>query len=103
MLLDARRRAARVAGNHSRGDRSATWRPRAPIVRPVRGEEHGHPVLIDRSLFGALRAADPSTGAKPIVREHVSPAGDVVVDDDGAFIDIDTPEEYARVLGHSPS
>ena len=71
---------------------------RAPIVRPVRGEEHGHPVLIDRSLFAALRAADPSTGAKPVVRGHVTSAGDVVVDDDGAFLDVDTPEEYARLL-----
>jgi molybdenum cofactor cytidylyltransferase len=74
---------------------------RAPIVRPVRGTDHGHPVIIDRSLFGALRAADPSTGAKPIVRGHVSPGGDVVVDDDGAFIDIDTPEEYTRALGRA--
>lgn len=68
----------------------------APIVRPVRGEVHGHPVLIDWSLFPLLRAADPSSGAKPIVRAHVSPAGDVPVDDPGAFMDIDTPDEYAR-------
>src|SRR4051794_1221572 len=32
----------------------------APIVRPVRGDEHGHPVLIDRALFPLLRAADPA-------------------------------------------
>ena len=70
----------------------------APIVRPVRGAEHGHPVLIDRMLFPLLRAADPEAGAKPVVRDHVSPAGDVAVDDDGAFFDIDTPEEYARAL-----
>jgi len=70
----------------------------APIVRPVRGKEHGHPVLIDRALFPLLRAADPERGAKPIVREHVSPAGDVAVDDQGAFYDIDTPEAYERVL-----
>jgi molybdenum cofactor cytidylyltransferase len=70
----------------------------APIVRPVRGDEHGHPVLIDRALFPLLRAADPKTGAKPIVRDHVSPAGDVTVDDEGAFFDIDTPEAYERVL-----
>lgn len=68
----------------------------APIVRPVRGEEHGHPVLIDRSLFPLLRAADPGAGVKPIVRGHVSPAGDVMVDDEGAFFDIDTPEAYQR-------
>ena len=73
-------------------------RTHAPIVRPVRGDEHGHPVLIDRSLFSLLRTADPSTGAKPIVRDHVSAAGDVVVDDDGAFFDIDTPDAYQRAL-----
>ena len=70
----------------------------APIVRPVRGDEHGHPVLIDRSLFSLLRNADPTTGAKPIVRDHVSSAGNVAVDDDGAFFDVDTPEAYERVL-----
>ena len=72
---------------------------RAPIVRPVRGEEHGHPVLIDRSLFDVLRRADPSQGAKPVIRAHVSPAGDVPVTDAGAFPDADTPDDYARILG----
>jgi molybdenum cofactor cytidylyltransferase len=70
----------------------------APIVRPVRGDEHGHPVVIGRALFDALRSADPATGAKPIVRRHVSLAGDVRVDDPGAFRDVDTPDEYARLL-----
>lgn len=71
----------------------------APIVRPVRGDQHGHPVLITRALFPLLRVADPERGAKPIVRAHVSTAGDVSVDDAGAFMDIDTPDEYARVKG----
>ena len=71
----------------------------APIVRPVRGDDHGHPVLIARSLFAALRSGDPATGMKPIVRRHVSPAGDVVVEDEGAFLDIDTPEQYERAIG----
>ena len=74
----------------------------APIVRPVRGAEHGHPVLIDRSLFQLVRSADPQRGIKPIVRAHVSAAGDVEVDDEGAFTDIDTPEDYARIIGDSP-
>jgi len=71
---------------------------RAPIVRPVRGNEHGHPVLIDRSLFDAIRHADPAAGAKPIIRANVSAAGDVVVEDAGAFADADTPEDYDRLL-----
>jgi molybdenum cofactor cytidylyltransferase len=70
-----------------------------PIVRPVRGDAHGHPVLIDRSLFEPLRLADASLGARSIVRAHASPTGDVAVDDEGAFLDIDTREEYARAFG----
>jgi molybdenum cofactor cytidylyltransferase len=71
---------------------------RAPIVRPTRGTEHGHPVLIDRALFGELRRADPSSGAKQVVRAHASAAGDIPIDDDGAFLDIDTDAEYQRVV-----
>jgi hypothetical protein len=33
------------------------------------------------------------------VRAHVSSAGDVPVEDRGAFEDIDTPEDYVRVFG----
>ena len=70
----------------------------APIVRPTSGERHGHPLLIDRSVFAALRAADPATGAKPIVRAHASPSGDIPIDDEGAFTDIDTAEEYQKII-----
>ena len=73
-------------------------RSRAPVVRAVHGSEHGHPVLISRELFAALRTADPAQGAKPIVRGHASARGDVEVDDPGAFVDIDTPDDYRRAL-----
>jgi CTP:molybdopterin cytidylyltransferase MocA len=69
---------------------------RAPVVRPTSGARHGHPLLIDRSLFDALRGADPDKGAKPIVRAHASAAGDLEVPDEGAFTDIDTEEDYRR-------
>ena len=71
----------------------------ARIVRPTRGNQHGHPVLIDRSLFDEIRRADPSSGAKPIVRAHASAAGDIAIDDDGAFLDIDNAADYERVTG----
>src|SRR5438874_2973123 len=60
-------------------------RTRAPIVRPVCAGRHGHPVVIDRTLFEDLRAADPQRGAKAVVRAHASAAGDLdIQDDDGA-------------------
>ncbi len=71
-------------------------RTHAPVVRPTSGTRHGHPLLIDRLLFDELRTADPAAGAKPIVRAHASPAGDVAVTDEGAFLDIDTVEEYLK-------
>ena len=74
---------------------------RAPIVRPVStvsGDRHGHPIVIDRALFPLLRHADLDAGAKPIVRAHASAAGDVPVNDEGAFADIDTPEAYDRLI-----
>lgn len=70
----------------------------APVVRPVHGLRHGHPMVVDRSLFGALRTADLSLGPKPVLQRHVPSTGDVEVDDEGAFQDVDTPEEYARLL-----
>lgn len=69
----------------------------APVVRPVRGDEHGHPVLIDRRLFDELRRSDPAAGAKPIVRAYASEIGNVAVEDEGAFFDVDTPADYARL------
>jgi len=77
---------------------------RAPVVRPTSGARHGHPLLLDRSMFAALRAADPDTGAKPIVRAHASAAGDLeITGDEGAFTDIDTAEDYQRMLLSSRS
>ena len=70
----------------------------AAVVRPVSGSRHGHPVLIDRQLFSQIRAADLERGAKPIIRAHASAAGDVEVDDEGSFTDIDTPAEYAAAI-----
>jgi CTP:molybdopterin cytidylyltransferase MocA len=73
-------------------------RTHAPVVRPTSGTRHGHPLLLDRSLFSELRAADPDAGAKPVVRAYASAAGDVAIEDEGAFTDIDTAEEYAEAI-----
>ena len=68
----------------------------AAIVRPVSNGRHGHPVIFGRALFDELRRADPAAGAKPVVRAHAAEIVDVPVDDEGAFLDIDTREDYDR-------
>jgi len=78
-------------------------RTHAPVVRPTSGDRHGHPLLIDRSLFDELREADPESGAKAVVRAHASAAGDIPIVDEGAFLDIDTAEEYAKAISDRSS
>ena len=74
-------------------------RTRAPLVRPERDGRHGHPVLFDRSLFDELRNANLERGAKPVVRAHAAEGFDIASDDDGAFVDVDTPQDYERAFG----
>ncbi len=71
----------------------------APVIRPKVGDRHGHPVLFDRRVFEDLRRVDPSVGARAVVRAHLTDGASVVVDDEGAVTDIDTPEDYERVVG----
>jgi CTP:molybdopterin cytidylyltransferase MocA len=78
----------------------AAWRrTRAPIVRPVSGTRHGHPVVFDRSVFAALRSADATVGAKAVFALQRDRIVNVEVNDPGAFEDMDTPGDYERLRG----
>ena len=73
----------------------ADWREtRAPIVRPAIGDRHGHPVIFDRRVFGALRAAPLDAGAKTVVRAFERELRNVPVSDEGCLVDVDTPRDY---------
>ena len=75
------------------------WRrTRAPIVRPARGERHGHPVLFGRETFADLRRADLAGGARTVVHAYAPRVVNLEVDDPGALRDVDTREEYERAL-----
>jgi molybdenum cofactor cytidylyltransferase len=74
----------------------------APIVRPRYAARHGHPVVFSRAVFDQLRQADPSRGAKAVVRAHEAAIADVDVDDPGVLADIDTPASYRALFGCDP-
>ena len=78
-------------------------RTQAPVVRPVAGGRHGHPVLFARRVFDELRRADPAIGAKAVVRAHAASACDVPVDDQGACRDFDTPGDLAELAEPGPA
>ena len=88
-------RAGTVAGLCERAATS-----RAPIVRAVYRGRHGHPVIFTREVFGPLRQADPAIGAKAVVRAF--PVEDVEIDDPGIAEDVDTPDDYRRLITSRP-
>jgi len=71
------------------------------IVRAVHRGRHGHPVIFAARLFDELRRADPSVGARAIMHANPSRVRDVVVDDSGVLLDIDTPVDYKALLDDS--
>ena len=71
---------------------------RAPIVRPAFRGRHGHPVLFDRSVFAELRNAPLDEGARAVVHAHAADIRNVEVDDEGCVTDVDTPEEYEKLI-----
>jgi molybdenum cofactor cytidylyltransferase len=81
---------------------SAFARARPPIARPRHQARHGHPVIFAPALFDALRHADPSQGARVVVRAHAAAALDVEVPDPHVLTDIDDPDAYRRVFGVPP-
>ena len=68
----------------------------APILRAAHRGRHGHPVVFRRGVFAALRAADPAVGARTVMGAFA--VDDVDVDDPGVLRDVDTPEDYDRLL-----
>ncbi len=71
----------------------------APVVRAVHRGRHGHPVIFSRAVFGDLRRADASVGARAVVHAHAVAVVDVEIDDEAVVIDVDTPDDYERLFG----
>lgn len=69
------------------------------IVLPVCEGRRGHPVLFSCDLFEELLQAPDSVGARQVVWNHAHDLLEVPTDDRGALLDVDTPEEYRKLVG----
>jgi molybdenum cofactor cytidylyltransferase len=72
----------------------------APVIVPSYGGHRGHPVIWDASVFPELEtsAAAAREGARAVLHRLGSRAMTVVVDDPAVTDDIDTPEDYERLI-----
>jgi molybdenum cofactor cytidylyltransferase len=73
----------------------------APVVRARFQGRNGHPVIFSRAVFDQLRGADPHVGAEAVLRAHVRAIVNVDVEDSAVVGDVDTPEDYRRLLDRS--
>jgi molybdenum cofactor cytidylyltransferase len=69
---------------------------RAPIVAPLIGEQRGNPVLFDRSTFPDLMSLHGDAGGRLIFSRY--PAAYVPWHDPNLLLDVDTLEDYERLL-----
>jgi molybdenum cofactor cytidylyltransferase len=73
-------------------------RPPYSIAVPVHSGRRGHPTAIAWRHVGAIRALAPGEGINAYLRAHGPETIEVAVDSDGVLADLDTPEDYARLL-----
>jgi putative nucleotidyltransferase with HDIG domain len=75
---------------------------RPSIIYPVFKGQRGHPPLIARSLFAEILAGDSAGGLRALLQCHEADASEVDVFDEGILLDMDTPEDYARLVKLAP-
>jgi molybdenum cofactor cytidylyltransferase len=71
--------------------------PDLVAAMPLHDDLPGHPVLIRRELFPELMALSGDVGAKPVLARYTARTVFLPVDDRGVLIDIDRPEDVARL------
>ncbi len=67
------------------------------ILAPFVAEKRANPVLFDRAVFGEMLALQGDAGARTIFAQH--PPTPLPWPDERLLFDVDTPEDYQRLLG----
>lgn len=72
--------------------------PPAAIALPTHAGRRGHPVLFAHAVWDELLATPDDLGARAVVRAEPARVREVAVDDPGILLDVDTPDDLARLL-----
>ena len=71
---------------------------RGGFVCPSCGGKRGHPVALDAAYLPALLACGGEGGLRGAVRALAIPETEIEVEDAGIRLDLDTPEDYEKLL-----
>jgi len=64
----------------------------ALVIAPTRNGQRGNPVLWARRFFPDLMAISGDVGARHVLESYGEAVVEVPVQEEGAFLDVDTPE-----------
>lgn len=70
----------------------------AQLVIPRNSGRHGHPVIATRSILNKIEKLPVTASPKDVIRRNRHDTLFLDVDDAGVLRDIDTPEEYERLV-----
>ena len=73
--------------------------PTLEAVAPLVEGRRGNPVLLSRGLFAAAMELAGDEGARKLLMREGARVAEVAVDEDGAALDIDTPEALEVLAG----
>ena len=71
-------------------------------VVPEFNGTHGHPIVIGREMIGKILDAPPASTARDVLHANQERIAYIQVADPFVTLNIDTPEEYERLMATSP-
>jgi molybdenum cofactor cytidylyltransferase len=71
------------------------------IILPTHSGKRGHPVLFAAELFPEILSLPSNAGLNTIVRRDAARIVEVSVDFRGILTDVDTPDDYAKLLAEN--
>jgi molybdenum cofactor cytidylyltransferase len=76
--------------------------PASPVIQPVFQGKRGNPVLFSRETFPRFTTLTEDHGARTLFGEYADRILQVPIDDPNIHFDIDTEEDYRRLLQLEP-
>jgi molybdenum cofactor cytidylyltransferase len=83
--------------------KSVSLQKKPDIAVPVFNGVRGHPVLFRQTVFQELLSAPADLGARSVVRRLPDRVLEIPVQDPAVIDDIDTPEDYQRLISSTKS
>ena len=74
--------------------------PHSPVVLPLFEGRRGNPALFSRETFARIETLSGDCGARSLFAEYAGRIVEVTVSDRSIHTDIDTEEDYQRLLEH---